>query len=390
MSLHYWTGFCALMLGTGCFAEPTSQNESTVKIVGGVQVSPQDPEYLATVSLLNNAGQTHCSGVLVDSRTVLTAAHCLGKIPSRVGFGSKAYPDTYSEQEIRSYQVKAHHLWRYPHTVTPPWLDRPLGDFGAIFLLEDAPSWTRPTPIKMIGDVPEGSRMVIAGFGQTRSPVQPFGILHKTEVLLDGVNHTANEIIWKSLPGHNGSSCYGDSGGPMFFVEQDATLTLVGVTSRGLDLTHNCSHGGVYTDARKYTDWIEENRNAVQKLVDWNHHSFRSENGVNFQLDFKLDPSGSQIKALEIWINLYAPSPESKVVAKLANRLAGYHSQEIELTLADPDSGRFTGEFTEFRQWPVSLNYMNADNWLEVFIDGEPLLDPISGRHTFTTDFSIQ
>jgi secreted trypsin-like serine protease len=52
-------------------------------------------------------------------------------------------------------------------------------------------------------------------------------------------------------------TCSGDSGGPLYVLDEQGGWLLAGATSRGTpNNPHNCGDGGVYVRVDRYLDWI--------------------------------------------------------------------------------------------------------------------------------------
>ena len=76
-----------------CRTAAPANNASEVKIVGGTEVQPTDQSHQTTVALIR-AGNIYCSGVLIGSNAILTAAHCKVQPHDRIGFGDQPYTTT--------------------------------------------------------------------------------------------------------------------------------------------------------------------------------------------------------------------------------------------------------------------------------------------------------
>src|SRR5512135_2225628 len=95
MAVGFWNelwrvGLLLILACAGCAAhagdEPTEDVASTEQAITNGEDDDHDP---AVVALLQN-GQIFCSGVLITSHVVLTAAHCVDPTPpDQVLFGSK-------------------------------------------------------------------------------------------------------------------------------------------------------------------------------------------------------------------------------------------------------------------------------------------------------------
>ena len=90
----------ALLLGCG-----SAPSVSETKIVGGSLVDTDDAVYKHTVALVDPTGQQFCTGTLVTSTWVVTAAHCLQGYRDDslfVAFGKKAVLGSFTADKLRS------------------------------------------------------------------------------------------------------------------------------------------------------------------------------------------------------------------------------------------------------------------------------------------------
>jgi hypothetical protein len=320
--------FAAALLSMGALGCTKKHSTSTPNIVGGSFVEPHDAIYSTTVSLDAN-GEPFCTGFLYDMRTVVTAAHCIkgapkGKVLS-IGFGSARTKNKISIPFEPMTHMLAHPQWdsRDMNSSTiNPLPTSPKNDLGIVVLPQDAPEWMLPRPVKMIGDVRTGDTVVMAGFGQTQqkgprgfdSTMELRGEMRRTLGKIETINEHGVEIVQRPFDTEsNGSSCHGDSGGPLFFLENDGSVTIIGVTSRAYSKEEDCSGRTVYTDVRKFDVWIRTQRDEVIKkngpsAEDWQHRYFDATNGTRIALDYQLAPAGFDRTAKTVWVNITNPS----------------------------------------------------------------------------------
>ncbi|KJK79369.1 hypothetical protein H634G_04960 [Metarhizium anisopliae BRIP 53293] len=221
------------------------------RVIGGEDA--KDGEFPFIVSLSGRGGQ--CSGSLLDSTTVLTAAHCLeGRFTSNRRMGG-VIADIAFAKEHPSY-IKGHgdHDIAILKLSTPINRNETMG-IGYAVLPENG---SDPAP---------NSTATTAGWG-----VQGNGNPAYNQV----VNKLAKVIIpvrarqdcrWRFNPpeahpdticaGENGKdACHGDSGGPL--IDQE-TGQLIGLVSRG-----QCtSPPTVYTRVGSYIPWIKDHLGGV-------------------------------------------------------------------------------------------------------------------------------
>jgi secreted trypsin-like serine protease len=200
-----------------------------------------------------------CSGTLISPRVFLTAGHCTDflikeDLPTYVSFDPTYKPGASKVIKATSYthpkfciaagcappgrpDIAGNRPRNYRYDVGVAVLDRPvrMSTYGA---LPDA---------GLVNTLKEGQRLTTVGYGangfeiSAGSPPQIQPVFrddrHKATVrLLDTKNPDVGDMFVKTtgvnLTGGKGeSSCYGDSGGPLFLPNQQ---TIVGVTSFGI------------------------------------------------------------------------------------------------------------------------------------------------------------
>lgn len=198
-----------------------------------------DSEFLPVVGIhVQHATATElCTGTLLSSRVVLTAAHCLAQLqdddpPVRVFTGSSAAK---AIQSVQAAEVAIH-----PEYCPPNECKEDDFDIAYIVLAEAIKGIE---PIEPITDQDEyddvistDARVTLVGFGATEDNL--IGVKHKVTTTITGFTSTGYEFY---AGGDGKDSCNGDSGGPAL-VESDGEWRLAGVLSRG----YECGEGGVY------------------------------------------------------------------------------------------------------------------------------------------------
>jgi hypothetical protein len=377
-TVHATQAFLAsiLLFGTmaiGC----VPQNKATPNIVGGSFSEPNTAIYNATVSL-DADGIPYCTGALFDSRTIITAAHCIkGSPPGKalsIGFGS-ARTKNKASIPFESYsQAQMHPQWdsRDMGSATiDPMPHSPKNDIAIIVLGQVAPSWAKPIPLKMIGNVKLGEKTLLAGFGQTKNqdsngfnPHMEFrGELRQVDAVIDTINDKGFEFIVKpTAQNPMGSSCHGDSGGPMYFYDSDGKFTLIGITSRSYSKEEDCRGRSVYTDARKFEPWILQTRDELIKKQgpsseEWQHRYIDASDGTKIAIDYQLASAGVQKVAKEIWVNITRPSfvGNENVSVEVNSYVNSLSKSSGSLQYAQ--NGRFTLRLSELEGQVVCTPY---------------------------------
>ena len=233
-------------LALACQSSPHGTG-SQVKIVGGSQVSSDDPVAQSTVALVisMSQGTALCTGSLIDARHVVSAGHCLASDPQGavVEFGLSVSRDSQDQRAIQTFSVNQN------YGGSPP------SDISLITLSEDAPAGYAPVPILSASEpLNDGETVTLAGYGQTNiNDTSTTHLLRKVDTQLVTNSAATEELEVGDTPGRG--ACHGDSGGPAF-VNRNGQLYLVGVTSRDTNPDGRCENNTIYTDVRYYQDWI--------------------------------------------------------------------------------------------------------------------------------------
>ncbi|CAN5781198.1 hypothetical protein BH11MYX4_BH11MYX4_13220 [soil metagenome] len=206
-------GLAAIIVG--CLALPACTTDPGAAPIASVEeaITNGAPDLADTaVVALAYGGPPSCTGVVVDARVVLTAAHCLdtsGRLPE-VAFGARSIP---------VLRARVH-----------PAYDRETRALDLALLLRGAPvtSDVEPVPLNETPFDPSfvGRSIRVAGFGIPAS-ARPSGGKQTGQSLL--VDYTDTTFLAHPAPSQ---PCRGDSGGPAFLT-LDGVERLVGITSFG-------------------------------------------------------------------------------------------------------------------------------------------------------------
>ncbi|MFJ9796306.1 FG-GAP-like repeat-containing protein [Streptomyces sp. NPDC101145] len=204
-----------------------------------------DTSYAFTARLVIGEGESMraCSGALIDSRWIMTAASCFGNGAAEVAPGKPPLKTvaTVGRTDLAS---ATGHVSEIVEIV--PRVGRDL------LLARLAAPATGVTPVPVSATpAAVGDTVTTAGFGRTKTEWAPLK-LHTATFGVDAVSDTSIDISGKTP---DDSICMGDAGGPLLRM-LNGRLELVGVNSRS-------TQGGCFG-----TDAAETRTNAIDTRVD--------------------------------------------------------------------------------------------------------------------------
>jgi hypothetical protein len=254
---------------------------NVAEIVNGEPVATADPIAQATVNIYLDLSrqeprrglQNVCTGTLIAPQVVLTAAHCFADLSQRmqididelrdithIGFGTsviKSFDAAVSAGiELRKVVKLAVHP---KHRVNSFGEARtsPMHDVAVLKLEAIAPDSAKVAKLATeAGTLIKDMSLDFAGFGVINGrDFMHATQLMKTRVKIDKPNFSNTQFSYTITGGR--TACSGDSGGPAYLTDLDASGSLVvfGVTSWG---DRTCTQFGVYTSVLAMLPWLQE------------------------------------------------------------------------------------------------------------------------------------
>ncbi|EAT33372.2 AAEL014349-PA [Aedes aegypti] len=264
----------------------------TKRIVGGEPTKLEEHPWagLLVYDLNGNASNPRlvpkCGGSLINSRFVLTAAHCIIDIPSKWtleyvrfsewdAFSNESCTTVNDDEKICRQEYKVEKIIVHPSYNKS--VRNKVHDITLLRLAEDVQfnKYVRPICLpfdESIRDMPiDDEDFTVTGWGQTNNQSRSALQLHVDLIgkTLDVCNEKfsiANVTLVDTqlcVGGEKGKdSCKGDSGGPLMRLVNTVWYQ-VGVVSFGNKYCGTEGFPGIYTDVSKYLKWIEKEANAL-------------------------------------------------------------------------------------------------------------------------------
>ncbi|KAI7829919.1 trypsin-like cysteine/serine peptidase domain-containing protein [Kickxella alabastrina] len=293
---------------------PRQIKREVSRIIGGVEAPSNEYKfitYLETSSVL--FGGSICTGSLIASNVILTAAHCVFATDTikysaaqiQAGFTHDMPDPTLEFHGYNISKVIAH----------PGFTMEGLNDDIAVLILKTPVVNSMVTKVKVYtGDFYLDTPLGAAGFGM----VDPLNSTVSPDVLMKvDLRVGSDEFCEKNNIGYNHKylictdgtagkdTCYGDSGGPLITPVDNGSdgFALLGITSFGSDNEDNpdgicamAGSSGFYTRAATYVNWIAQVANLNIKDFTITNTTAHADEGSHSNIDSESESGLSNVE----------------------------------------------------------------------------------------------
>ncbi|EJP67131.1 Trypsin-related protease [Beauveria bassiana ARSEF 2860] len=218
------------------------------RIVGGEVVPEGEIKWI--VSLRDENGTHVCGGSLLDSTTVLTAAHCIESKETKIV--------SVTAGTVLSTPIEKSDAIEYARLPL-------VGGDAVVNTTGISAGWGTQTPIGL-NKGKDGKRKPVVEVETLSKVVLD---VHAREVCAakGKDQHITDRDTFICAGGQGKNSCRGDSGGPLFVPETQVLLGIVSWSIKDRKANTFCGDSPtVFTRVGSYIDWINETRNRLAAM----------------------------------------------------------------------------------------------------------------------------
>ncbi|MEK8032762.1 serine protease [Ideonella sp. DXS29W] len=247
-------------------AEGSAATEATT-VVDGKPAKPGKWPFMVSLvdkSNSNNYAAHFCGGSLIDSKNVLTAAHCVQGATAnsiQVLVGTQSLVEGGRRINVTRVTVN-------PGFTADPFLE------GDVAVLRLAEAVTDIAPVVYAGSTaqddaiaPDNSRTTVMGWGALAWNKDGPEVLYQAPLVRNTIDEcnglslyngelTANHVCAGDLQNPGKSACYGDSGGPLVGKDGNGKTVQIGVVSGGPRVCGDVP--GYFARVGAYAKWIKQ------------------------------------------------------------------------------------------------------------------------------------
>jgi secreted trypsin-like serine protease len=232
-------------------AIPAANASTGSEVVGGSSVPPG--KWPDAIAVLGTTGT--CSGTLIAPDVVLTAGHCAAIDPFAVVANTTDYT---TGTRVPVAEITTYPDWQTSYDVAVIELAQPIPDVAPRQLAAAC----------SFNGFRAGSDVQLVGFGQTGTAANT-RLYEATAPVIDpdctnghGCREPGGEFVAGDA---TTSSCFGDSGGPVYLDTPRGTIA-IGTVSRGVSgLARPCTGGAIYVRTDKVWSWLRDTVSAGMK-----------------------------------------------------------------------------------------------------------------------------
>lgn len=238
------------------------------RIVGGTPATYGTVPW--QVAIFTRQNMSHCGGVLIGNKKIITAAHCFkkGTKPFQYKVYLGKYHQSLSENDAGEKMVRIRKIF-----VHERYNDKPNNNDIALIMLKEQVHYNdyiRPVCLPDVkSSIITGQTALVTGWGETKNRFNRNNVIQKVDVriisskqcnrwmsaITSEPDTITNNMVCAGYKVGGKDACQGDSGGPLIVEQSEGRHVLIGIVSWGFGCAKK-NRPGVYTKIQNYIDWI--------------------------------------------------------------------------------------------------------------------------------------